>query len=304
MNRFIFFVLSLLLVTDAFAQTPTQPMYVRQAKNPVVQVYDNGTAGSGVSAKIWDTSAFASAIVTFVRVSGACGVTYDTWEVPKLFGFLRFNTGSNISSVDIIVQLSPTATGTFVDGYSLQIPNGIRTFSGANSGTCVFDLYMTLLPFPSSVNIIGDRIDGAGVESEELFPSLIGGVDRSTSPNTVRMMSVDSSGRVQVVVAGPTGPYTSISPNDVTTVETVATMTTSVRATLQNNGTGAALCLVTTNNAASVDANTYSFSLAAATAVNDGTGGSTTMPAIPDATTYIRCAALSGTARISGYTHP
>lgn len=291
--------LALVFVVPADAQV-VQPVYIRQARLTPILAFDDQVASSlaGTSSKIWDMTTFASVTVQFVPVSGCSLVTTFSFEASGTLQYLRLRwlySGDVTSGpVAIIVQSDPTSTGfTALGG---QIASRSVTVPAA----CTFDVYIILNPV-SSRNFV-EGVYPAATTVGTVNPVVVGGYD--TSGGVYQKMAVDSSGRVQVVVTEPTGTYTSISPTNVTTVATVATMTTSVRATLQNNGTGAALCLITTNASATVDANTYSFSLSAATAVNDGSGSTWTAPAIPNATTYIRCAALSGTARISGFTHP
>lgn len=302
--------LVLATVVPADAQV-VQPQYVRQSKIALGEVLSNidfsGVVATTTS-KVWSVETFSSAVFTVVG-NGGCSSQIYTWEVPLAGNFVKFGalkTDVVGSSFYVYALASATDTvGAIVGMHSIA----------SNLYTCVVDLYVSLVPIASTVSTYGIYTQGTTLYGSLIYPNLIGGTyidgsgfqtpvlpqfsqqnQSSTTPTALYVQDVNGS--------IPKGAYTSISPTNVTTVATVATMTTSVRATLQNNGTGAALCLITTNASATVDANTYSFSLSAATAVNDGSGSTWTAPAIPSATTYIRCAALSGTARISGFTHP
>lgn len=311
MTRFLkgwAYALAFLLVTDAFAQTPTQPVYVRQAKNPTVTLFDNAAVGAtpaGLTTRLWTTDAFQSAILTVNTVSGNCGdlSTTQSWEIPGIAGYVRGHYISNVGStntVDVFLDTSFDGT-TFT---TLVRPAWDGYFRGVGAD-CVVDIYMTLVPFSSSVTVNGStQAILQNVESSSLYPVVMGGVVANTNPTgsyKVYPLAVNASGNI--TPATPTGAATAIPPNSITTVETVYSFDGTKRVTLQNNGTGAMLCAVTSNVALAVDSTNYDFSLAASSAVNDGTGGSITLPYIPLTAYYLRCVALSGTAIAAGFAH-
>lgn len=296
--------LVLATVVPADAQV-VQPVYIRQAKI-TANVFDNKSVGSGssTSTKIWSMENFESVRLTMTAVS-SCNVSYAIWEVAGVGPFVRFRTAFATPDQDFWVESAPTSSGPWSASTNV-VNNGLYAIASIG-GSCTFDLDVAFIPITPLASSAGPNAADTTVQGN-VYPVVAGAVSTNFAGiyTSYKPLLVDSNGALRVTEGGstPGGPYTSISPTNVTTVATVATMTTSVRATLQNNGTGAALCLITTNASATVDANTYSFSLSAATAVNDGSGSTWTAPAIPNATTYIRCAALSGTARISGFTHP
>lgn len=300
MTRILTALLGLLLAADAFAQTPTQPVYVRQAKNAATIVFDNSavTSGPATSTRIFETSAFSSAIINLVQVSGGCFSDNLSWEIQKLNGYLKFSWTYGGTTLTINALSSPTSTGTYTTMFGVA-QNGSRDVISVQN-TCVFDMYVTLIPFPGSVVSTGDRQNQSSLgDPEELWPVVVGGI--SSDETTVQVMEIGSSGGVVVEV--PSGAATAIAPNSITTVETVYSFDGTKRVTLQNNGTGAMLCAVTSNAALAVDSTNYDFSLAASSAVNDGTGGSITLPYIPLTAYYLRCVALSGTAIAAGFAH-
>lgn len=272
MKRILTVLLGLLLVTDAFAQTPTQPVYVRQARLTPIEVFDSAVASgtAATSTRIWDMAAFVSATIQFVPVSGCGLVQTFSFEVTGALQYIRVRwvyTGLiDGGPLQILVQTSPTSA--FTSGLANQI--GSETVTLSSSG-CTFDVYMVLNPFSTLIDI-------------------------KTVAGTVTVTG-------DVVADTPTGAATAIPPNSITTVETVYSFDGTKRVTLQNNGTGAMLCAVTSNAALAVDSTNYDFSLAASSAVNDGTGGSITLPYIPLTAYYLRCVALSGTAIAAGFAH-
>lgn len=294
---------------------------VRQAKlvttdangNPLLNDIAVANSSSGVSSRSFDTTAFGSAIITVTQVSGSCGtdlnITYPTREVPGVYGWVRleytYNAGASTLQLSIT---SATAQSASFNGVFLPQAN---TIFESVASSCVFDASLTLVPFPSTVVSNGPFLTNSEVTPLSIAPVIIGGISDVAVDGmvTLRAAHVESDGAL--LVTGTITPVTPtlttedpIVPNSVTTSETVYTFDGTKRVTLQNNGTGAALCRVTSNSSLTIDTSSYTFSVAAATSANDGTGAATTLPYVPAASTYLRCAALSGTAILSGYGHP
>lgn len=289
---------------------------VRQAKlvttdangNPLLNDIAVATTPTATSSRSFDTTAFGSLVLGLTQVSGDCGpgaTDYPTWEIPRPYGWVRvkgsYNAGT--TTLTVTVESAPTQGGTF---NAIAAALGGRAFTEVAS-TCVYDVSLLLVPFPGSVTAMGPLPWGAGTSRTTLYPVVFGGLEDpgSAAGTAVTTVKVDGSGNLYVITnAPPAATEDPIVPNSVTTSETVYSFDGTKRVTLQNNGTGAALCRVTSNSSLTIDTSSYTFSVAAATSANDGTGAATTLPYVPAASTYLRCAALSGTAILSGYGHP
>lgn len=289
---------------------------VRQAKlvttdangNPLLNDIAVATTPTATSSRSFDTTAFGSLVLGVTQVSGSCGpgfTDYPTWEIPRPYGWIRvkgaYNAGAG--SLGIIVESAASQGGTF---NTIAAALGQRGFPDVDA-TCVYDVSLLMVPFPGSVTAMGPLPWGANATRETLYPTVIGGLEDpgSASGTAVTTAKVDGFGYLYVAtIAPPLATEDPIVPNSVTTSETVYTFDGTKRITLSNTGTGALLCTVTTNSSLTVTTSNYTFSLAAGSLADNGTGNTITLPYIPASGTYLRCVALSGTAIAVGFGHP
>lgn len=308
-----------LWVLAAWPAVASAQTTVRQAKlittdangNPLLNDIAVADTPSGSSSRSFDTSAFGSAIITVSQVSGNCGTdlstTYPTREVSSVYGWVRltFTYSSGDSTLQISLTSAATQGGSF---YAMFLPQANTVFESVAS-TCVFDVALTLVPFPSAVLAQGPFLTNSEVTPLAVAPVVIGGISDVAADGlvTLRAAHVESDGAL-LVTGEVTPPVLTtedpIVPNSITTTETVYSFDGTKRVTLQANGTGYVWCRVTTDNTLVITSSNYTFSLAAASIADNGTGGSITLPYIPASGTYLRCIAGTGTAIVNGFAHP
>lgn len=296
---------------------------VRQAKlvttdangNPLLNDIAVATSPTGSSSRSFDTTAFAAAIVTVQATAGgvSCGTDMllsPMVEIPGIYGWVRLDYAWDSGTGRLTISLS-SATSQGGQFLAVFLPLSNNYYESVPIG-CVFDASLTLVPFATSIVTNGATNEGKTVTQVSLAPNVIGGIDPASLGGlraTIRTAGVTADH--EVLVTGDVTPVTPvlatedpIIPNSITTTETVYTFDGTKRLTLQANGTGYVWCRVTTDNTLVITASNYTIALAAATAANDGTGGSITLPYVPASGTYLRCIAGTGTAIVNGFAHP
>lgn len=300
MKKLIPSLLAALLLPEVSAAQVVQPVYVRQS-NPSTPVFDNKFVGSGASTstKVWSMETYAAVQLTFTAVS-SCNVPYQTWVVASPGPFIRVVTQLASATQYFWVESAPTGSGPWSTTTSI-LDSGIYTIESVGL-LCTFDLDMKFLAITPKSSAIGPYATGKTLVDPP-FPVIVGALRGDVTPPVVSNLETTSTGALLVSDDNVSSGKTQITPANVTTTTTVHTFDGATRATIQNNGTGVLLCNLNNPGLLTVNSTNYDWSLAAATAVDNGTGGSITLPYVPLNGQVIRCAALSGTARVSGFVH-
>jgi hypothetical protein len=305
MNRFLPFLLALLLASSAYAQN--QPVSTRSYKGPPFTAFTAVTPGNTetCAASILDVSAYGSLLV---RITDSGGSTVST----------IVGVGGRYARFCVIDSDTSVATGYVV----------FRTYASETGVSPWFLLYeqnaewhpdmqvdpitavVTPLPQPQIIGAVGG-VSGTSLVADFVAPVLMGGAS-ITGAGTVKPVAIgsDQSAGAGLFTRSPAtrsgtlcgvSPQASVSNLVATKTATIAGATTStaitVDATVQNVGTVVLYCKTAVTNddtPPTISTSDLHFILAAGTAVNDGTGGSATVTGLSNGYS-VYCLAASGT---------